>query len=221
MTEISGTITDTYGYGEGGLPVTLHVIGSNGKELRTYKETTADVPYPGYYRIGDIDTTGASYGYVTAENTLKGNNTIHGASDNFTLDGPGDRIASVVLHVTGVITTVFSTSVVPDTPALRQTVSWFGNVTIPDSHPPGGIPVTLHLIDRYDNELSTVETTTLPDLPYPGAFVFDFVELPPTFAYAYVTAAWTTRGGTAVSGKSGNYVMNHSRTTTGSIVLQA
>jgi hypothetical protein len=218
---ISGIIIDTYGNAMAGVPVTLHVMGGNGKELRTCQATTVDEPYPGHFTISGIDTAGATCGYVTAEATAGDNKVIRGASDNFTLAEGGNVNASVVLHIVGYITTVVNTQgyyVPEDLPG--RSVSWFGRVTDWRGNAQGGVPVTLHMMDQNSRELSAMTINTLPDKPFPGAFVFDMVELPQGFASAYVSASWTIKDGRAISGSSDHLYMNLSRTTTGNVVMQ-
>ncbi|CAJ37271.1 PGF-CTERM sorting domain-containing protein [Methanocella arvoryzae] len=107
--------------------------------------------------------------------------------------------------------------------------SWFGSVQDSFGKPYGGTVVTLHLMGYvYDSESGAIigtkeiynmTTTAYVDLPYPGSYVFDNIELNNSIAYAYASAEADIGDGVIYYGKSDNYTLNKSRTSSGFIVL--
>ena len=108
-------------------------------------------------------------------------------------------------------------------------VSWFGSVVDTFLKGQGGVPVTLHVGNLNENngsalagkfqEVYTLSTTTMPDMPYPGAYGFDNIILWPNVTTAYATAEWTIADNVTISGKSNYYGLNKSMTSSGFIML--
>ena len=106
--------------------------------------------------------------------------------------------------------------------------AWFGSVVDSYGKPYGGTSVTLHMMGYvYDGtgaivdvyEVYNTTVTSYVDLPYPGSYVFDNIELNSSIAYAYATAEADVGDGVIYRGASDNYTMNKSRTSSGFIVL--
>ncbi|WP_424359209.1 PGF-CTERM sorting domain-containing protein [Methanocella sp. MCL-LM] len=106
------------------------------------------------------------------------------------------------------------------TPALA---SWFGSVQDRFGKPYGGSTVTLHMVNVSGSgeaiELYRMTTTSYTGLPYPGSYVFDNIELNSSITYAYASAEADVGDGVRYYGKSDNYSLNKSRTSSGFIVL--
>jgi len=102
--------------------------------------------------------------------------------------------------------------------------SWFGSVQDSFGKPYGGVIVTLHMMGYDANgltyEVYNMTTTSYVDLPYPGSYVFDNIELNSSIKYAYASADSGDIGdGVHYTGASENYSLNKSRTSSGFIVL--
>ncbi|HMK46719.1 MAG TPA: PGF-CTERM sorting domain-containing protein [Methanocella sp.] len=107
--------------------------------------------------------------------------------------------------------------------------SWFGSVQDSFGKPYGGVLVTLHLMGYHHDaggnvtdtyEVYNMTTTSYVDLPYPGSYVFDNIELNSSVAYGYASADSGDIGdGVHYTGMSQNYTLNKSRTSSGFIVL--
>lgn len=101
--------------------------------------------------------------------------------------------------------------------------SWFGSVVDSYGKPYGGTLVTLHLMGFDENddvyEVYNMTSTSYVDLPYPGSFVFDNIELNASVKYGYVTAEADIGDDVVYRGASNNYTLNKSRTSSGFIVL--
>jgi len=106
--------------------------------------------------------------------------------------------------------------------------AWFGSVCDTYGAPLRGGTVILHLmgynysaggaiIGSYEVYNMTVSTAV--ELPYPGAFVFDNIELNSSVKYGYATAEYDVGDGVIYRGASDNYTLNKSRTSSGFIVL--
>ncbi|WP_424359352.1 PGF-CTERM sorting domain-containing protein [Methanocella sp. MCL-LM] len=101
--------------------------------------------------------------------------------------------------------------------------SWFGSVQDSFGKPYGGTVVTLHLMGNLQDgtavEYYNMTTTAYVDLPYPGSYVFDNIELNSSITYGYATAQADIGDGVIYYGTSQNYSLNKSRTSSGFIVL--
>ena len=97
--------------------------------------------------------------------------------------------------------------------------SWFGSVQDSFGKPYGGTVVTLHLMNNSGDEVYNMTTTAYVDLPYPGSYVFDNIELNASIDYGYATAQADIGDGVIYYGASNNYTLNKSRTSSGFIVL--
>jgi len=100
--------------------------------------------------------------------------------------------------------------------------SWFGSVQDSFGKPYGGTVVTLHLMGMVNNnpvEYYNMTTTAYVDLPYPGSYVFDNIELNSSITYGYASAQADIGDGVTYYGMSQNYSLNKSRTSSGFIVL--
>jgi len=104
--------------------------------------------------------------------------------------------------------------------------SWFGSVQDSYGKPYGGLLFTLHLMGYVNNdptqgtwEVYNITTTSYVDLPYPGSYVFDNIEINSSVKYAYASAEADVGDGVTYYGKSNNYSLNKSRTSSGDIVL--
>lgn len=99
-----------------------------------------------------------------------------------------------------------------------ELISWFGSVTDSFGKPYGGLYVTLHLMTPA-GEAYNMTTKTYSELPYPGSYVFDNVEITPDLTYAYVTASADIGDGVQYYGSGENYSLNRSRIAAGFVVL--
>jgi len=163
--------------------------------------------YMGSWRIQNVPTVGGwanvSFGWVNE--TYSGNNSTIIASY------AGDYSVNASINI------YFN-------PTLA---SWFGSVVDSYNKPYGGVVVTLHLMGYINGMNSTngtyevynMTTTTNVDLPYPGSFVIDNIELNSSIAYGYASAQADVGDGITYYGYSDNYTMNKSRTSSGFIVL--
>lgn len=97
-------------------------------------------------------------------------------------------------------------------------ISWFGSVTDSFGKPFGGLYVTLHLMTPA-GEAFTMTTRSYVDLPYPGSYVFDNIEITPDLTYAYATVSGDVGDGVQYYGRGENYTLNVSRIAAGFIVL--
>ena len=100
--------------------------------------------------------------------------------------------------------------------------SWFGSVQDSFGKPYGGTVVTLHLMGATTGvpvEYYNMTTTAYVDLPYPGSYVFDNIELNSSITYGYASAQADIGDGVTYYGMSQNYSLNKSRTSSGFIVL--
>jgi PGF-CTERM protein len=102
-------------------------------------------------------------------------------------------------------------------------VSWFGSVVDTYGNAQGGVPVVLHVGNVASNgtfmDVYTLPTTTLPDKPYPGTYVYDNIIMWPNITAAYASAQWTIQDNIVITGMSNVYSLNKSRTSAGFIVL--
>jgi hypothetical protein len=93
-------------------------------------------------------------------------------------------------------------------------VSWFGSVMDSYGKPYGGVKVTLHIMGTLNgvpgSEIYTINTTALPDQPYPGSCVFDNIIMWNNVTHAY-DCAGNHSGWVIITGASNNYSLNKSR----------
>jgi hypothetical protein len=106
---------------------------------------------------------------------------------------------------------------------IPATASWTGYVVDSDGAGYPSLPVTLHVMGRNNTtglpyEIYAINRTTSASQPFVGLYVFDYI-LANNAAYGYVTARATITDNLTIDGRSGNYTMNLSRTSIGSIVL--
>jgi PGF-CTERM protein len=101
-----GSVVDSNGNAEGGVPVVLHVgyFETNGTFMQVYtigpKNTLPDKPYPGTYVFDNIIMwSNITSAYATAEMTIQDNVVITGKSNYYALNKSMTSAGFIVLHV--------------------------------------------------------------------------------------------------------------------------
>jgi PGF-CTERM protein len=99
-----GSVVDTYGNAQGGVPVVLHVGNLTGgvfNEIYTLNQTTLpDKPYPGTYVFDNIIMwSNVTTAYASAQWTIQDNVVITGKSDWYSLNKSRTSAGFIVLHV--------------------------------------------------------------------------------------------------------------------------
>jgi PGF-CTERM protein len=100
-----GSVVDTYGNAQGGIPVVLHVgylfANSSFAEVYTLNQTTLpDKPYPGTYVFDNIVLwSNITTAYASAQWTIQDNVVITGKSDLYSLNKSRTSAGFIVLHV--------------------------------------------------------------------------------------------------------------------------
>lgn len=99
----TGYVVDESGEGLGGITVKLHVMGTiNNQPFEIYnmtRATSSTPPFVGRFAFDYIVVTGNVYGYVEAEARLPDNLTVHGKSDNLSMNGSTVEIGTIILNI--------------------------------------------------------------------------------------------------------------------------
>lgn len=98
----TGYVVDSYGTGYGGIPVVLHVMGTDPGgtpyEIYNMTATTSSVqPFTGLFVFDYILSLDAAYGYVSASAPIAEDLTIYGSSNNYSMNLSRTSIGSIVL----------------------------------------------------------------------------------------------------------------------------
>ncbi len=99
------------------------------------------------------------------------------------------------------------------------TASWTGYVVDSYGTGYGGITVTLHVRDATNTEIYNMTAPTSSSQPFVGLYVFDNIVLTPSTAWAFADASAQLTDNMTIYGRSNNYSLNKSSTSSGFIVL--
>ena len=99
------------------------------------------------------------------------------------------------------------------------TASWTGYVVDSYGTGYGGITVTLHIRNASNGEIYNMTAPTSSSQPFVGLYVFDNIVLTPDTAWAFADASAQLTDNMTIYGRSNNYSLNKSSTSSGFIVL--
>ncbi len=99
------------------------------------------------------------------------------------------------------------------------TASWTGYVVDSYGTGYGGITVTLHVRNASNGEIYNMTAPTSSSQPFVGLYVFDNIVLTPDTAWAFADASAQLTDNMTIYGRSNNYSLNKSSTSSGFIVL--
>ena len=102
---------------------------------------------------------------------------------------------------------------------MPATSSWTGYVVDSYGTGYGGVSVTLHIRNASNGEIYNMTTTTSTSKPFVGLYVFDNVVPTPDIAWAFADASAQLTDNMTIYGRSNNYSLNKSSTSSGFIVL--
>jgi hypothetical protein len=102
---------------------------------------------------------------------------------------------------------------------IPMAASWTGYVVDSYGTGYGGITVTLHIKDASNGEIYDLTSTTSTSKPFVGLYVFDNVVVTPTSAWGFADASAQFTDNMTIYGRSNNYSLNKSSTSSGFIVL--
>ena len=97
--------------------------------------------------------------------------------------------------------------------------SWTGYVVDSYDTGYGGVTVTLHIRNSSNGEIYNMTTITSTSKPFVGLYIFDNVVLTPETAWAFADASAQFTDNMTIYGRSNNYSLNKSSTSSGFIVL--
>ncbi len=97
--------------------------------------------------------------------------------------------------------------------------SWTGYVVDSYDTGYGGVTVTLHIRNSSNGEIYNMTTITSASKPFVGLYIFDNVVLTPETAWAFADASAQFTDNMTIYGRSNNYSLNKSSTSSGFIVL--